>query len=71
MDAHKTEAPHRPVCVPTSLLMHTHVSVTCVPLASMACQKGPRMTTNLFTLEVAESKVIKCKEATFPALPLK
>lgn len=51
--------------------MHTHVGVLRVPLAPITSQKGPRATTNLLTLEVADGKVIKCKEATFPALPLK
>lgn len=59
------------VCVPTSLLRHTHVGVTPVPLPSTASQVGPRVTTNLLTLEVADGKVVQRKEAPFPALALK
>lgn len=51
--------------------LRTQVGVIHGPLASTTRQKGSGTTTNLLTLEVADSKVIKHKEATFPALPLK
>ena len=58
-------------CVPTSLLRHTHVGATPVPLPCTASQAGPRVTTNLLTLEVADGEVVQHKEASFPALALK
>lgn len=71
VDRQKTGAPLKPVHVSASVIRHARVGVIHMPLASMTYQKGSRTTTNLLTLEVADSEVIKCKEATLPALPLK
>ena len=66
--------PHT-VWVPTSLLSrmharthtHTHARTHTHTHTSL---EGPRATTNLLTLEVADGKVIQRKEAPLPALAL-
>ena len=45
---------------------HTHTPVCETPQSP----EGPRATTNLLTLEVADGKVIQRKEAPLPALAL-
>ena len=53
---------HARVCTHT----HTHTHMCETPRSL----EGPRATTNLLTLEVADGKVIQRKEAPLPALAL-